>query len=89
MDKKLMAVQVITKGNHEVTFADTATTSDGTSAARSLAQHTVIDAKGTVDDSEEAQRIIIPYMAIDDAAAMVQSTAATAPEDDNCKVQTP
>lgn len=88
MDKKLMTVQVITKGNHEVTFADTATTSDGTSAARSLAQHTMIDAEGTVDDSEEAQRIIIPYMAINDVMTMVQSTSATAPEDDNCKEAT-
>ena len=84
MDKKLMAVAIMTKGGNEVTFADTATTSDGTSAARSLAQHTVIDA----EESDEAQRIIIPYMAIDNAMTMVQSTSATAPEDDNCKEAT-
>lgn len=89
MDKKLMSVSITTKGGHEVSFADTATTSDGTSAARSLAQHTVIDAEGTVGESQEAQRIIIPYMAIDNATAMAQSTSATAPEDANCKVQTP
>lgn len=89
MDKKLMSVSITTKGCNEVSFVDTATTSDGTSAARSLAQHTVIDAEGTVGESEEAQRIIIPYMAIDYEAATINSTSATAPEDDNCKVQTP
>lgn len=88
MDKKLMSVSIMTKGGKEISFADTPTTSDGTSAARSLAQHTVIDAVGTGED-DEAKRIIIPYMAIDVAFTLVQSTAATAPADSNCKVQTP
>lgn len=88
MDKKLMAVSITTKGGVAFNFEDTSTTSNGTSAARSLAQHTVIDAEGTVGESEEAQRIIIPYMAINDVMTMVQSTSATAPEDDNCKEAT-
>lgn len=88
MDKKLMTVDVTTKGGNAIQFADTATTVDGTSAARSLANHTVIDAEGTVGESEEAQRIIIPYMAIDHALTWVQSTPATAPEDANCKEAT-
>ena len=84
MDKKSMRVYITTKGGNHFTFAS----SDGTSAARSLAQHTVIDAEGTAGESEEAQRIIIPYMAIDNAATMVQSTAADVPADDNCKEAT-
>lgn len=89
MDKKLMAVKVATKGGNYFIFADTATTSDGTSAARSLANHTVIDANGKPQGSTDEKHYIIPYMAIDAAITMVDYAAATAPVDDNCKVQTP
>ena len=88
MDKKLMAVYITTKGGNHFAFVDTATSSDGTSAARSLAQHTVIDAEGTAGESTEAQRIIIPYMAIDYALPEIISSDAIVPEDDNCKEAT-
>lgn len=80
-----MAVDIHTVHGAQIIFADDQVPGSATSVARSLREHTTIDAVG-VDGGLEPARYIIPFYAIDSAVIAYTQPEHTTPVDDNCTV---